>query len=160
MHNTKSGPQVILEFLLRSLAATTGIYLFMALIWLIRAGAQGITNPFSSDDPFLIALFLSIWCLIPAIPASILRFFRTPRAGLIAYWIMAILQAAVLYYAIYRLSLVPGNEVDSSPGPLLSWITLPLAGLYYPLFFYGKEFHICRRIVMVIGGLFALYGHW
>jgi len=159
MQNTKSSPQVVLEFFLRAFAATAGIYLLMALIWLLRAGAQGISNPLQSDDPYNIALFLSIWCLIPAIPASIVRFLKTPRAGLITYWIMAIAQAALLYYAIYRLSLIPGNEVDSSPGPLLSWVTLPLAGLYYPLFFYGKEFHTSRRIIMVLGGLLALYGH-
>lgn len=160
MQNSKSGPQVILEFVLRSLSAAAGIYVFMAFVWLIRAGAQGISNPLQSDDPFLIALFLCIWCIIPAIPASIIRFFKTPRAGLIAYWIMATIQAALLYYAIYQYSLKPGSEVDSSPLPLLSWVTLPLAGLYYPLFFYGKEFHISRRVILVIGGLLALYGHW
>lgn len=159
MQNTKSGPQVILEFFLRAFSATAGIYLLMALIWLMRAGTQGISNPLQSDDPYLIALFLSIWCLVPTIPASIVRFFKSPRAGLIVYWIMAITQVGLLYYVIFRLGQIPGNEVDSSPGPLLSWIALPLAGLYYPLFFYGKEFHISRKVMIVLGAGLALYGH-
>ncbi|WDE03870.1 hypothetical protein SG34_021210 [Thalassomonas viridans] len=159
MQNTKPSLSMIIELLIRSLSATAGIFILICLLAIVRGIAQDI--PFErlkSDDPFWVALFLSAWCIIPAIPASIAQFMKDKRTRLIIYWATTVIQAVGLYLAGYMMSLDPESEIASSALPLLVWLTIPLAALYYPLFFYGKPQNMLRNIVIIIGMVLAIYG--
>ncbi|WDE09113.1 hypothetical protein SG34_030570 [Thalassomonas viridans] len=159
MQNTKPSTSMIVELLIRSLSATAGIFIFVCVLAIVRGIAQDIPiERLKSDDPFWVALFLSAWCIIPAIPASIAQFMRDKRTRLVTYWTVTIIQAVGLYLAGYVMSLDPESEVASSALPLLVWLTIPLAGLYYPLFFYGKSQDMSRNILIFIGLMLAVYG--
>ncbi|WDE13336.1 hypothetical protein [Thalassomonas haliotis] len=159
MQNTKPSVSMIIELLIRSLSATAGIFIFVCVLAIFRGIAQDIPiDRLKSDDPFWVALFLSAWCIIPAIPALIAQFMKDKRTRLITYWVITVIQAAGLYLAGYMMSLDPESEVASSALPLLVWLTLPLASLYYPLFFYGKLKNMSRSIVIIIGLALAAYG--
>lgn len=160
MQSSKSGLQITFELLLRLLSASGGIYLLISFIAIVRGITQEVeSNPLASDDPFLVAFFLSLWLLIPAIPGSIARHTRAKRTGLITYWAVAVIQTAALYLLVHLMALDPESEVASSALPLLVLVALPIAAIYYFLFFYGKSDSAARKVLIGLGAVLVLYGH-
>ncbi|ARU58891.1 multipass membrane protein [Oleiphilus messinensis] len=161
MHDTKSSSQVITELTFRISAATSGIYIFVCLIAIARGATQELsTAPLTSDDPYWVALFLSTWLLVPAIPSTAVRYKRSKLAGLATYWATAFTQTTGLYLVVSYMALDPESEIGSSALPLLVWVSLPLAAIYYPLFYWGDFQNLIRKSIISLGVLLILYGHW
>ncbi|MFT6908400.1 MAG: hypothetical protein ACJAS1_005099 [Oleiphilaceae bacterium] len=160
MSNTKLGVQVNKFFpthtkkvVLNSLVAITSVYIFIYLFALIRVISQSI--PFEyllSDDYFWIALFISLWCLLPAIPAAVIEQYKGDKGRRVAYLIITILQFIALKVSVYLMHQDPMSEVDSSALPLLIWLVFPLSALFYPLYFRVSEKSKWRVFSLLIGG--------
>ena len=92
-----------------------------------------------SDDYYLIADFLVIWGIVALLPAGIVEVYKGIKARQITFLGLALLQFLLLYFAVYLLSQDPSSEIESSALPLLTWLSLPLSALFYPLFFNIKS---------------------
>lgn len=157
MQSTKSSIQKIaIDFFIRVVSASACIVILILFLWGLRGAVSDV--PFErirSDDPIWLALFLSFWCLIPTIPSYIIELIKNEKYKKYTYIISAIIQSIALYFFVGFISQQPNSEVQSSIFPMLVWIALPLAALYYPMFFYDlKKKNI--RIKLIIFTLFLL----
>jgi len=151
MQSAKSSIQkIVIDFFIRALSASACIVILMLFFWILRVVISGV--PFErlrSDDPIWLALFLSFWCLIPAIFSYIIDLVNNKKFKKYPYIISAIIQSIVLYCLVNFMSQQPNSEVQSSIFPMLVWITLPLAALYYPMFFYNFERSSIRNKLII-----------
>jgi hypothetical protein len=138
MQNTKSRLSIIQDILLRVALSSLFIFLLTLFITLIRGIFLGIESPLQSDDWLWVALFIILWSGIPAFCAVVL----SVTAGLgqfKSYLLCVIVELAAFYGYIYSVSKIEGNELASSPLILLVYIAIPLAMIYYPIFFFKKR---------------------
>lgn len=137
MQDTKSSLSITIDLFIKGLSATASIFILMLLLWTIRGLVFDI--PFERlrvDDPIWLALLLSLWCIIPAIPAYLIQIIKDKKTRKLTYFIITIIQAIALYFAVNYMAQQPNSEIGSSILPMLVWLALPLAAFYYPLFFY------------------------
>lgn len=156
MHTTKSGLSLIPDTLARAVSTTALLFIIVALIAVLRGLSQDIRYPLASDDWYLVAGFLSLWCLLPALLATIISAFsKVSRSK--SYMLLGLLQVILLYAYSYHIAKQPGNELSSSPLILLVYLAIPVAAIYYPLFFIGKAFSKFRLAVVLIAALLLTY---
>jgi hypothetical protein len=156
MHSTKSGLSLIPHTLARAVSATTLLFVIVALIAMLRGLSQDISYPWASDDWYLVAGFLSIWCLVPALLATVTSAVsKVSRSK--SYMLLGLLQVMLLYgYSCY-IAQQPGNELGSSPLILLIYLAIPIAAIYYPLFFVGKAFSQFRLAAVLMAAVLLIY---
>ena len=157
MHSTKSGISLIPDTLARAISTTALLFVIVALIAILRGLSQDISYPLASDDWYLVAGFLSIWCLIPALLATLISVFsKVSRSK--SYLLAGLLQVVLLYGYCYQISTQPGNELGSSPLILLVYLAILVAALYYPLFFIGSATNRLRLAAIILAALLLGYG--
>jgi len=151
MQSTKPSLSLTIDLFIKGLSATACIFILMLMLWVIRAIFSGIPlERLRVDDPIWLALFLSVWCIVPAIPAYLAQVLKNKKSRRITYFVSAIIQAIVLYFAVEFMAQQPNSEIGSSIFPMLVWMAIPLAALYYPFFFYGLNKNKIRIKLIVI----------
>ena len=156
MQDTKSSISITIDLFIRALSATACIFILMFMLWILRAIVSDI--PLESlrvDDPIWLSLFLSIWFIIPAIPAYIAQIIKSKKARGITYFSSAMIQTIALYFAVNYMAQQPHSEIGSSIFPMLVWVSIPLAALYYQLFFNGLNKNKIR-IKLILVTLFLI----
>jgi hypothetical protein len=151
MQNTKPSISITIDLFIKGLSATACIFILMFMLWILRAIVSDIPlERLRVDDPIWLALFLSLWCITPAIPAYIAQIIKSKQARRITYFVSAIIQAIALYFAVNFMAQQPDSEIGSSILPMLVWVSIPLSALYYPLFFYGLNKNKIRvKLILV-----------
>jgi len=149
MHSTKSGVSLVYDTLIRTVATTAILFVVVVMITLLRGVSQGVHYPLASDDWYLVAGFLCIWCLVPALLATIISAISKVSRGK-SYMMAALLQVILLYGYSYHIANQPGNELGSSPLMLLVYLAIPVAAIYYPLFFVGRALNRLRLAAIVL----------
>lgn len=159
MHSAKSSLPLISDTLARAVSATALLFLLVAFIAILRGIGQDISYPLASDDWYLIAGFLSIWCVIPAVLATTISAFgKIARSK--SYMVFGLLQVILLFAYSYNISQQTGNELGSSPLILLVYLAIPLTVVYYPLFFVGNALSKFRLATIVSALLLMAYAFW
>ncbi|CUB03699.1 hypothetical protein Ga0061065_104130 [Marinomonas fungiae] len=138
MHNTKSSISVIKELFTRLLVSSFFIFLLITTITLIRGIASDIRHPLSSDDWLWVIYFLIFWNGVPAFIASVISGL-TRLTDFKSYMICVFIQMLAFYIYMYKAANIEGNELASSPFILLIYMAIPLALIYYPVFFFKKS---------------------
>lgn len=138
MQNTKSRLSIIQDILLRVTLSSLFIFSLTLFITLIRGISLGIESPLQSDDWLWVALFIMLWAGIPAFCSVVLSVI-TGLGQFKSYFLCVIVELAAFYGYIYSVSKIEGNELASSPLILLVYIAIPLAMIYYPIFFFKKR---------------------
>ena len=138
MQYTKSRLSIIQEIALRVVLSSLFIFLLILLVALIRGVAAGIESPLQSDDWIWVALFIILWTGIPAL-SSMLITVTTGFGQFKSYFFCVITELMLFYGYIHSVSNIEGNELASSPLILLVYIAIPLAIIYYPIFFFKKS---------------------
>lgn len=156
MHSTKSSVSLISDTLIRAVSTTAILFVVVAVIALLRGVSQDIRYPLASDDWYLVAGFLSLWCLLPALLATIISAFSKVRRSK-SYMLAGLLQVMLLYGYSYHIANQPGNELGSSPLMLLVYLAIPVAAIYYPLFFTGSATNRLRLAAIVMATLLLGY---
>jgi hypothetical protein len=156
MHNTKSGLSIVADTLARAVSATALLFVIVALITILRGLSQDISYPLASDDWYLVAGFLSVWCIVPALLATVVSAFSNVSRSK-SYLLLGLLQVMLLYGYSYHIANQPGNELGSSPLILLVYLAIPVAAIYYPLFFTGKAFSNFRLFTAAAAVLLLTY---
>ncbi len=159
MQNTKSSLSITIDLFIKGLSATASIFILILLLWTIRGLFFDI--PFErlrADDPIWLALLLSLWCIIPAIPAYLTEIVKGKKIQKLTYFVISIIQVIALYFSVDYMAQQPNSEIGSSILPMLVWIALPLAALYYPLFFYDLSKNKARiRLILLTLVLISLW---
>ena len=156
MHTTKSGLSLIPDTLARAVSTTALLFVIVALIAVLRGVNQDITYPLASDDWYLVAGFVSVWCLVPALLATVISAFSKVSHSK-SYMLLGLLQVISLYAYSYHSAKQPGNELGSSPLILLIYLAIPVAAIYYPLFFVGNAFSKFRLSAVLMAALLLIY---
>lgn len=156
MHSAKSSVSLVSDTFIRAVAATAILFVVVAVIALLRGISQDVSYPLASDDWYLVAGFLSIWCLLPALLATIVSAFSQVSLGK-SYMLAGLLQMILLYGYSYQIANQPGNELGSSPLMLLVYLAIPVAAIYYPLFFTGSATNRLRLAAIVLAALLLGY---
>lgn len=156
MHTTKSGLSLIPDTLARAVSTTAVLFVIVALIAILRGLSQDITYPLASDDWYLVAGFVSVWCLVPALLATVISAFSKVSHSK-SYMLLGLLQVMLLYGYSYHIAKQPGNELGSSPLILLIYLAIPLTAIYYPLFFVGNAFSKFRLLAALMAALLLIY---
>ncbi|WP_215396763.1 hypothetical protein [Rheinheimera oceanensis] len=156
MHSAKSGLSLILDTLARAVSTTALLFVIVALVAILRGLSQDISYPLASDDWYLVAGFLSVWCLVPALLATVISAFSKVSHSK-SYILAGLLQAILLYGYSYHIAKQPGNELGSSPLILLVYLAIPVAAIYYPLFFVGRAFSQVRLAAILMAALLLIY---
>lgn len=156
MHSAKSGLSLIPDTLARAVSTTALLFVIVALVAILRGLSQGISYPLASDDWYLVAGFLSVWCLAPALLATVISAFSKVSHSK-SYMLIGLLQIMLLYGYSYHIAKQPGNELGSSPLILLVYLAIPVAAIYYPLFFVGQAFSKFRLAVVLMAALLLTY---
>ncbi|GAB2907447.1 hypothetical protein [Rheinheimera gaetbuli] len=156
MYSAKSGLSLIPDTLARAVSTTALLFVIVAFIAILRGLSQDISYPLASDDWYLVAGFLSVWCLVPALLATVISAFSKVGHSK-SYMLLGLLQVISLYAYSYHIAKQPGNELGSSPLILLVYLAIPVAVIYYPLFFVGKAFSKFRLAVVLIAVLLLTY---
>ncbi|MGF1687079.1 hypothetical protein L4C36_10325 [Photobacterium japonica] len=139
MRRRQSCQSVIIETILRTLSTSAIIVVSIALVAVVRGLSQGIPYPLVGDDWYLVAGFLSIWCASPAVLTVVFHAIYPRMARFKTYCVIAIIQILILYGYCYYVTMLPDNEFASSPILLLVFAALPIALIYYPLYFAGHS---------------------
>jgi hypothetical protein len=156
MHSTKSSVSLVSDTLIRAVSTTAILFVIVAVIALLRGVSQDIRYPLSSDDWYLVAGFMSIWCFVPALLATIISAFsKLSRSK--GYMLAGLLQVILLYAYSYHIANRPGNELGSSPLMLLVYLAIPVTAIYYPLFFVGKAFSKFRLVAVLMAAILLAY---
>ena len=156
MHSTKSGLSLVPDTLARAVSTTALLFVIVALVAVLRGLSQDISYPLASDDWYLVAGFLSVWCLVPALLATVTSAFsKVSRCK--SYMLLGLLQVILLYAYSYHIAKQPGNELSSSPLILLVYLAIPVAAIYYPLFFIGKAFSKFRLTATLMAAVLLIY---
>ena len=156
MHSAKSGLSLIPDTLARAVSTTALLFVIVALVAILRGLSQDISYPLASDDWYLVAGFLSVWCLVPALLATVISAFSKVSHSK-SYMLVGLLQIMLLYGYSYHIAKQPGNELGSSPLILLVYLAIPVAAIYYPLFFIGKTFSKFRLTATLTAALLLIY---
>jgi hypothetical protein len=156
MHSTKSGLSLVPDTLARAVSTTALLFIAIAVIALLRGLNQDIAYPLASDDWYLVAAFLSVWCLIPALFATVISAISNVSRNK-SYMLLGVLQVMLLYGYSYYIAKQPGNELGSSPLILLVYLAIPVAAIYYPMFFVGKAFSRFRLFTAAAAVLLLAY---
>ena len=156
MHSTKSSISLVSDTLIRAVSTTAILFVAVAVIALLRGVSQDVHYPLASDDWYLVAGFVSVWCLVPALLATVTSAFSKGSRSK-SYMLLGLLQVILLYAYSYHIAKQPGNELSSSPLILLVYLAIPVAAIYYPLFFIGKAFSKFRLAVVLIAALMLTY---
>lgn len=156
MHSAKSGLSLIPDTLARAVSTTALLFVIVALVAILRGLSQDISYPLASDDWYLVAGFLSVWCLAPALLATVISAFSKVSHSK-SYMLVGLLQIMLLYGYSYHIAKQPGNELGSSPLILLVYLAIPVAAIYYPLFFVGQAFSKFRLAVVLMAALLLTY---
>lgn len=156
MHSSKSGLSLIPDTLARAVSTTALLFVIVALVAILRGLSQDITYPLASDDWYLVAGFLSVWCLVPALLATVISAFSKVSHSK-SYILAGLLQVILLYGYSYHIAKQPGNELGSSPLILLVYLAIPVAAIYYPLFFVGRAFSKVRLAAILTAALMLTY---
>jgi len=150
MQCNKSGTTILIDFLIRGFSATACLFILILTLWVLRCIGRGVpVGTYRSDDPIWIALFLSCWLVIPAIAAYVAEVLNGPRVRVITYCAFAVMQCIALYFGVNYMAKQPHSEVSSSILPMLVWLSIPLAAIYYPAFFYGLNKNKMRVKVLI-----------
>lgn len=156
MHSTKSSVSLVSDTLIRAVSTTAILFVAVAVIALLRGVSQDIHYPLASDDWYLVAGFLSLWCLLPALLATVINAFsKLSRSK--SYMLAGLLQVILLYAYSYHIANQPGNELGSSPLMLLVYLAIPVAAIYYPLFFVGRPTNRLRLVAIILAALLLGY---
>lgn len=158
MQNTKSSLSITIDLFIKGLSATAFVFILILLLWTIRSLVFDI--PFArlrGDDPIWLALLLSLWCIIPAIPAYLTEIVKGKKIRKLTYFVITIIQAITLYFAVDYMAQQPNSEIGSSVLPMLVWLSLPLAALYYPLFFYDLSKNKLRMRLILAALVIVLF---
>ncbi|WP_166109607.1 hypothetical protein [Pseudoalteromonas sp. Z9A5] len=151
MQCNKSGTAIFIDFLIRGFSATACLFISILALWILRGIESGIpVGTLRGDDPIWIASFLSCWLVIPAIAAYVADILKGRRARVTTYSVFAVMQSITLYFWVSYMAKQPHSEVSSSILPMLVWLSIPLAALYYPAFFYGLNKNKMRIKVVII----------
>lgn len=156
MYSAKSGLSLIPDTLTRAVSTTALLFVIVALIAILRGLSQDITYPLASDDWYLVAGFLSVWCLVPALLATLISALSKVSQSK-SYILAGLLQVILLYAYSYHIHKQPGNELGSSPLILLVYLAIPVAAIYYPLFFVGNAFSKFRLAAVLMAALLLIY---
>lgn len=156
MHSSKSGLSLIPDTLARAVSTTALLFVIVALVAILRGLSQDISYPLASDDWYLVAGFLSVWCLVPALLATVISAFSKVSHSK-SYILAGLLQVILLYGYSYHIAKQPGNELGSSPLILLIYLAIPVAAIYYPLFFVGRAFSKVRLAAILTAALMLTY---
>ena len=156
MHSTKSGVSLVSDTLIRAIATTAMLFVVVAVITLLRGMSQDVQYPLASDDWYLVAGFLSIWCLIPALLATLISAFSKVSHSK-SYLLAGLLQVVLLYGYCYQIATQPANELGSSPLLLLVYLVIPVAAIYYPMFFVGSATNRLRLAAIILAALLLGY---
>ncbi|MBU1312054.1 MAG: hypothetical protein KKE30_21225 [Gammaproteobacteria bacterium] len=156
MYSTKSGISLVSDTLIRAVSTTAILFVIVAVIALLRGVSQDVHYPLASDDWYLVAGFLSIWCFVPALLATLVSAFSKISLGK-SYMLAGLLQVILLYGYSFHIANQPGNELGSSPLMLLVYLAIPVAAVYYPLFFVGRPTNRLRLAAIVLAALLLGY---
>ena len=130
---------VTIEVTLRTVSASAMIGVLIALIAIFRGLSQEIDYALAGDDWYLVAGFISLWCAIPALLTAGFHALYPRVKRFRVYCVMAMIQIFLLYGYCYYVTTLPDNEFASSPILLLVFAALPIALIYYPLYFAGNR---------------------
>lgn len=150
---------IITESLLRILSTSAMIVVSIALIAIFRGLSLGIDYTLVSDDWYLVSGFLSLWCAMPAVLAVVFHAFYPRMARFRAYCMMVMIQILLLYGYCYYVTTLPDNEFASSPILLLVFAALPIALIYYPLYFAGPCKGKVRGAFLVVAACLIGYAY-
>lgn len=156
VHNTKSSVSLVSDTLTRTVSTTAILFVVVAVMALLRGVSQDVHYPLASDDWYLVAGYLSLWCLVPALLATIISAFsRVSRST--GYMLAGLLQVILLFGYSYQISNQPDNELGSSPLMLLVYLAIPVAAVYYPLFFVGRPLNKARLAAIIAAVILISY---
>lgn len=158
LQSSKSSlPLVFLEAALRAFYATCVVFFVVAFTFIARALSVKASNPFLSDDWFWVALFISGWCLVPSVITFCVSEYRYQSAVKRLYAFVTTLQFIALLFYVRSITAIADNELSSSPLLLLIWLAVPLAWLYFPIFFWGRAVTLFKRGIGILGILGFVY---
>lgn len=160
MRHSKSSLPLGFTGLFRALSASSIIVLVVAILAIIRGINQHVAEPLS-DDWYMVSAFMAAWCLVPAYLSWVTCYMLKHTHYFKVYVVYSIIQLGIMYGYFYVATLEPDNEFMYSPLYLLAFAAVPVALLYFPLFFWGRAdsklrlASLCLAILLLLYSVFA-----